>query len=117
MMGNVVATTGPDARNFLAPAAGSRKNSWLVNSIRGDMNHLSPLSCSAKTGHPVLHRCKMRRSRATSHILWLLDRPPEFTFGLAVGRTRRRAMTPRGSSQLRRCPAVVSRLQASDIQL
>src|SRR5262249_22411539 len=71
MMGNLVATTGPDARKFVTPAAGSRKNSWLVKSTRAAIVHASPLSLPAQAGHPVCNARAMRQMRAISRILWL----------------------------------------------
>src|SRR5262245_38035355 len=71
MMGNLVATTGPAARKFVTPAAGSRKNSWRVKSTRAAIVHASPLSLPAKAGHPVCNARAMRQMRAISRILWL----------------------------------------------
>src|SRR5262245_3084234 len=102
MMGNLVATTGPDARKFVTPPAGSRKNSWLVKSTRAAIVHASLVVIAAKAG-PSSNARPMRQMRAISRILWLLDRPPA------------RAMTHTGT--LGGGAAVVGRSQAGNVEL
>src|SRR5262245_21764572 len=60
MMGNLVATTGPDARKFFTPAAGSRKNSWLVKSTRAAIVHASLVVIARESGHPVCISAELR---------------------------------------------------------
>src|SRR5215467_2749596 len=54
MMGNLVATTGPDVRKFFTPAAGSRKNSWLVKSTRAAIVHASFVVIARESGAPSI---------------------------------------------------------------